>query len=71
MLISNLDLRYINKAVDYVENVQGYKVSLIKEKKMCETYIIDAKYGRTDEWYKLEVNVLFGSDPVIVTSEKL
>ena len=71
MFITNLDLRYINKAVDYVENVQGYKAVTIKEKKFCERYVIDAMYGDTDEWYKLEVDVELGKDPSIVASERM
>ena len=70
MLMTSLDLRYINKAVEYVENVQGYKAVMIKEKKLVE-YVIDATYGNTDEWYKLEVNVSLGKEPSIVTSEKM
>ena len=70
MLMTSLDLRYINKAVEYVENVQGYKAVLIREKKFGE-YVIDATYGNTDEWYKLEVNVSLGKEPSIVTSEKM
>jgi len=71
MLVTGLDLKYINKAVDYVENVQGYKAIIIKEKKFCETYVIDAMYGNTDEWYKLEVSVKLGEGPYIITSEKM
>tara|TARA_Y100000022_G_C13159137_1_gene333163 strand:+ start:461 stop:676 length:216 start_codon:yes stop_codon:yes gene_type:complete len=71
MLVTRLDIKYINKAIDYVENVQGYTAVIIKEKKFCETYVIDAMYGATDEWYRLEVNVKFGDEPSIVTSEKM
>tara|TARA_B100000212_G_scaffold24820_1_gene16448 strand:- start:4140 stop:4352 length:213 start_codon:yes stop_codon:yes gene_type:complete len=70
MLMTSLDLRYINKAVEYVENVQGYKAVLIKEKKFGE-YVIDATYGNTEEWYKLEVNVSLGNKPSIVNSKKM
>ncbi len=68
--MTSLDLRYINKAVEYVENVQGYKAVLIKEKKFGE-YVIDATYGNTEEWYKLEVNVSLGNKPSIVNSKKM
>tara|TARA_Y100000816_G_C26015196_1_gene530892 strand:+ start:829 stop:1044 length:216 start_codon:yes stop_codon:yes gene_type:complete len=71
MLITKMDIKYINKAIDYVENVQGYTAVLIKEKKFCETYVIDAMYGATDEWYQLEVNVKIGDKPSIVNSKKM
>lgn len=71
MLVTKMDIKYINKAIDYVENVQGYKAVIIKEKKFCEAYVIDAVYGNTDEWYQLEVNMKIGGEPEIVNSKKM
>lgn len=55
MLLTSLDLKYFNKAVDFVENKHGFKVVLINQKEMG-VYQIDAKYGDSDEYYQLKVD---------------
>jgi len=68
MLLTSLDLKYFNKAVDFVENKHGFKVVLINQKGKIGIYQIDAKYG--DEYYEIEVDASsVCEEPIMVSCD--
>ena len=55
MLITSFDLKYMNKAVDFITKKHGFNAVIIKQKSMT-IYHIQATYGNTEEWYDIEID---------------